>query len=486
MRVCLLTEGTYPFVRGGVSTWCQDLIAGLPEIEFIVYALIGSPGVAAEYVLPPNVSRLIAVPLYGHHGLRDYNRRDLGPQHKRTSMRALRAEFLPRFEVVLAQILTGMEHASPHALAEALAGLYEYFREHDYDWTMRRRAVWETALGFFEREPWHARFMSSLEAVELVRALYRYFIPLGIELPVADVYHSSASGLCGIGSIVAKRALGGRTLLTEHGIYLRERVLELARSGIPLSERTIKMNFFSAVARATYATSDVIAPVCSYNTRWEEFYGVDPARIDVVYNGVDEERFADLERSPERPTVAAVLRIDPLKDVPTMIASAAVVRASIPDVAFKIWGPAPDAGYFGVCKKLVAELDLGKTVEFMGPTADPAAAYADSHIVALSSISEGFPFTIIEAMMSAKPVVATDVGGVREAVDRFGFVVPPKNPQRFGEAIAHLLAHPAETKALGKEARAFALERFTQRTFLKNYRELYAARPRPALVPVTA
>lgn len=483
MRVCLFTEGTYPFVRGGVSTWCHELIAGLPDIEFVIYALVGGPGVVAEYALPPNVTRLIAVPLYGHQSLRDYNRRDLGARPKRTSRRALRADFLPRFAVVLAEIVRGMEHASPEILADSFASLYGYFRENDYDWTMRQRGVWETALAFFEREPFHARFMSSLEAVELVRSLYRYFIPLAIELPEADVYHTSASGLCGIGSIVAKRSFGARTLLTEHGVYLRERVLELARSGVPISDRTVKKNFFSAVARATYATCDTVAPVCSYNTRWEAFYGVAAERISVVYNGVDETRFVDLGRSPERPTVAAVLRIDPLKDVPTMISAAAVARRSIPNVHFKIWGPAPDPAYFELCKKLVAELDLGETVTFMGATSDVAAAYADAHVVALSSISEGFPYTIVEAMMSAKPVVATDVGGIREAVDRFGFVVPPKNPQRLGEALGALLADPVGTAALGKAARAFALERFTQTTFLRNYRALYGAPAHADRVP---
>ena len=475
MRVCLLTEGTYPFVRGGVSTWCHDLIAGLPDVEFVVYALVGGPGVVAEYTLPPNVTQLLAVPLYGHQSLRDYNRRDLGARPKATSQRKLRAEFLPRFATVLAEILRGMEHASPAVLADAFAHLYGYFRENDYDWTMRRREVWDMALAFFQGEAFHARFMSSLEAVELVRSLYRYFIPLAIELPEADVYHTSASGLCGIGSIVAKRALGARTLLTEHGVYLRERVLELARSGVPISDRTVKKNFFSAVARATYGTSDIIAPVCSYNTRWETFYGVAPERIHVVYNGVDETRFVDRARSPERPTVAAVLRIDPLKDVPTLIAAAAVVRRSLPSVHVKIWGPAPDLAYFDLCKKLVADLDLGETVTFMGSTSDVAGAYADSHVVALSSISEGFPYTIIEAMMSAKPVVATDVGGIREAVDRFGFVVPPKNPQRLGESLATLLADPVGTAALGRAARGFALERFTQSAFLENYRSLYGA-----------
>jgi polysaccharide biosynthesis protein PelF len=170
-----------------------------------------------------------------------------------------------------------------------------------------------------------------------------------------------------------------------------------------------------------------------------------------------------------------VLRIDPLKDVPTMIASAVTARAGVPNVVYKLWGPALDPEYLAICEKLIVDLDLTETVFLMGPTRDPASAYADAHVVALSSISEGFPFSIIEAMMCAKPVVATDVGGVREAVDRFGAVVPPKRPELLGGAIAALLRDPARARALGKEARAFALEHFTRSAFLDAYRSLYGS-----------
>ncbi|MGH7708002.1 MAG: GT4 family glycosyltransferase PelF [Vulcanimicrobiaceae bacterium] len=480
-----MTEGTYPYVRGGVSTWCHELVCGLPEIEFVVFALTGEPSGRVEYALPPNVSRLISVPLYGHGGLREYNGRDLGGGPRRRSSPALRERAVPLFQTLLRQVMLGMERAAPEELLDAIVGLYGYFREHDYDWTMRQPEIWETAIAHFRAQQWHARFMSSLEAIELVRALYRYLLPLAIEVPDCDVVHSSVSGLCGTTAVVAKRALGIPVLLTEHGIYLRERVLELARSGIPFSDRAVKKNLFSSIARATYSVSDVIAPVCSYNTQWERFYGVPAGRIEVVYNGVDQARFDDRDRSPDVPTVCAVIRIDPLKDVPTLISSATTVRKKIPNVRYKIWGPAPDREYEGLCKRLIRELGLEATVELMGPTSDAASAYANSHVVALSSISEGFPYSVIEAMMCAKPVVATDVGGVREAVDRFGVVVPPKRPERLGAAIAELLAEPTRARELGKRARAFALERFTQARFLGNYRELYerlayARAPAPA------
>lgn len=471
MRVCLLTEGTYPYVRGGVSTWCHELIRGFPAIDFVVYALVSNPTTTPEYELPPNVSRVLTIPLWGHERLAEYNRRDVGRGGR--SVKALRLEFLPLFETLLDQIVRGMTHASPVGLADVIGGLYAYFRENDYDWTMRRKETWDTALAFFRKEPWHVRFMTSLESIELVRSLYRFLIPLALEVPECDVVHNSASGLCGIAAVAASRKRGTPVLLTEHGVYLRERVLELARSGFPFSDRTIKKNFFSAIARAAYACSDVIAPVCRYNTRWEHYYGVPANRIEVVYNGVDADMFPDLDRSPAIPTVAAVLRFDPLKDVLTLIASAPMVRERIPNVQYCIWGPAPDPKYLDMCATLVSDLELESVVRFMGPTRDPMQAYADAHVVALSSISEGFPYAIVEAMMCAKPVVATDVGGVREAVDRYGVVVPPKHPERLGAAIADLLADLPRARELGKEGRKHALAHFTQAAFLEKYRSLY-------------
>ncbi|HXP92656.1 MAG TPA: GT4 family glycosyltransferase PelF [Candidatus Binatia bacterium] len=474
MRVCLLTEGTYPYVRGGVSTWCHDLIAGLPDIDFTVYAIAPNPSGRLEYELPPNVSRLLTVPLWGHERLSEYNQAELGKGRRARSVSALKQTFIPLFNMLLDQIVHGIEYAKPEELAYAFGELYLYFREHDYDWTMRRRETWDAALRFFSAEPWYARFMTSLEAIELVRSLYRYLIPLAIETPPADLYHSSVAGLCAIPGIAAHYVDGSPVMLTEHGIYLRERVLALARAGFPFSDRVAKKNLFSAIARATYASCDIIAPVCKYNVMWEQYYGVPMDRVRVIYNGVDASRFADRALDPPVPTVSAVLRIDPLKDVPTMIASAKVVRERIPNVRYKIWGPAPDAEYLAQCERLIDELALRDTVQLMGSTTDPASAFGDAHVCALSSISEGFPYSVIEAMMCAKPVVATDVGGVREAIDRYGAVVPPKRPDRLGEEIAKLLAQPETARALGKEARVFALANFTQASFLARYHAAYA------------
>lgn len=472
MNVCMLTEGTYPFVRGGVSTWCHELIGGLSDMQFDVYALVGNPAGHLEYTLPANVRRVLDVPLWGHERVEEYNAADVKSAGRR-SVRELRGEFVPAFRAFLTQVMLGMEAANPGELVRLCGELYKYFRVHDYDWTMRREEVWSASIDLFRTQAWHARFMTSLEAVELVRSLYRYLLPLAVELPECDVMHTSVAGLCALAGIAAKAVHGTPLVLTEHGVYLRERVLALARAGFPFSDRSVKKNLFSAIARATYAASDVIAPVCTYNTTWESFYGVPAERVRVIYNGVDQTRFAARDFWPAVPTVGAVLRIDPLKDVHTMIASAQYVKEAIPNVRYELWGPIHDRDYNESCVALRAELGLEETVHFMGPTKSPADAYANSTVVALSSISEGFPYTIIEAMMCGKPVVATDVGGIREAVGEFGTVVPPKRPERLAAALIPYLQDQTHARQAGLGGRTRALEHFTQETFLQNYRDLY-------------
>ena len=95
-------------------------------------------------------------------------------------------------------------------------------------------------------------------------------------------------------------------------------------------------------------------------------------------------------------------------------------------------------------------------------------------MVALSSISEGMPYTVIEAMMCGRPTVSTDVGGVAETVGEAGLVVPPGDPGAFAAACVELLRDPIRRTALGAAARQRALAHFTTGQMLPAYRELYA------------
>ena len=109
-----------------------------------------------------------------------------------------------------------------------------------------------------------------------------------------------------------------------------------------------------------------------------------------------------------------------------------------------------------------AGLELEETVRFLGPTNDVAGAYATGHVVLVTSISEGFPFAVVEAMMNARPVVATGVGGIPEVVSEgtTGVLVPPADPKALARAIVDLLADPERRTVMGEAAWRRVRDRF--------------------------
>jgi polysaccharide biosynthesis protein PelF len=119
------------------------------------------------------------------------------------------------------------------------------------------------------------------------------------------------------------------------------------------------------------------------------------------------------------------------------------------------------------------DLKLENNITFAGSTKEPWKAYSSADVVAIPSISEGFPFAALEAMLCGAAIVATDVGGVAEAIGECGLMVPAKAPQAMAEAISFLLKDRAAREKLGRAARARALERFTEENFLKCYEQTY-------------
>jgi glycosyltransferase involved in cell wall biosynthesis len=157
-----------------------------------------------------------------------------------------------------------------------------------------------------------------------------------------------------------------------------------------------------------------------------------------------------------------------------MIRAAAIARESIPDVEFLVYGSLDaDVPYVEECRRLIAELGLEKTFVFAGHHTKPAELYNEGDISALSSISEGFPYTVLESMACARPVVATDVGGVREALEDFGILVPPRDHEAFGQAVVKLLQSPELRVRMGRQGRETVLAHFRTEHTVGAYRKLY-------------
>jgi glycosyltransferase involved in cell wall biosynthesis len=195
-----------------------------------------------------------------------------------------------------------------------------------------------------------------------------------------------------------------------------------------------------------------------------------------VYNGVDVQLFPRAEQEPDTPTLSWAGRIDPIKDLETLIRAYALCRAEVPDLRLRLFGGVPVGGeaYKARCEKLAASLGVTDGLIWEGWIDDVARAYAVGSIVMLSSISEGFPFSLIEAMSCGRPTVSTDVGGVREAVGDTGLVVPPREPAAMAKAALELIEGGWEKRAeLGCRARQRVIDRFTLRRSVDGFRAIY-------------
>lgn len=488
-RVLLVTEGTYPVSWGGLSTWCHYLIRELPETEFSLMAVAEAPGLPLRFQLPENLVDFRPTPLWGIRNAweADRSRRfgDVVRRRRRTKERAIADDFLPGYTTLLAHVLGGAHDSA--ALVAALHAMYSFFADHDFDRTLRSRLVWEAVVEqghdlsrrLAEDHDAPRRAPAAGEIAAAWQWIYHWLFPLATVLPRVDVAHATMAGICSLVCVVAKAEHGCRFVLSEHGIYLREAYLAEHASRGSLFLKLVKLGFARCMTEAAYAEADVVAPCCDYNHRWEQRVGAVPERIRTAYYGIDADTFEPVPRTRSpggAPVVAWAGRIDPLKDLETLLHAAALVVARRPDVRFRLYGTAPpgNEGYLTRCTALHAKLELGGALTFEGYAESTAAAFAEADLVVLSSISEGFPYSTLEAMLCGKPVVATGVGGIREQVSpACGRIVRPRDPQALGEAILEIVDDMEQCEALARAARARVASLFTVERFRASHRDLY-------------
>lgn len=473
--VLLTTEGTYPFVTGGVSTWAHQLITGLEELRYEVYAVVANTNVAVRYDRPPNLAQVVHVPLWGTEDNAEFNPRPgwIARRLRRPGPR-FATEFLPAYEQLVVSVALG--NGGPDDTVAALCTLADYADRNSLKTAMRDPRTWRLFRDTLAAHPLFRR-LTTFEAIDLARSVYRYLAPLDYPPDPPAIVHASAAAFCAIPAVVLRERSGVPFLLTEHGVYYRERLLALGRHDANSPYRVFLSNFYAAVVAMAYSRADLIAPVAHFNADWEHHLGVDADKIHPLPNGVDPARFPLMRPagSGEGPlTLVAVARLERLKDIHTLLRAFAIVQRRIPGVRLSIHGPESDLAYARSCYALAEQLRLGPACRFEGPTADVGAALNAGDIAVLSSISEGFPFAAVEALMAGRPMVATEVGGVPEVIrPPYGRLVAPQRPTDLAEAICELAADRHGLAVLGDQARRAMLDGYTLETFLDGHRMLY-------------
>jgi len=493
--VLLLLEGTFPYVSGGVSSWVNQIIRGFPELSFggIFLGSRASDYGDLKYALPDNLLHLEC------HYLHDSGRRGEQPaavegdaaafarnETLHEQFRAARGGRGTRLVPLLDELLPRMadggtldERAFLHS-AQSWNAIAQNYRD---------RCTDPSFVDYF----WTVRIMHS--PLWLLAAI-------AAAAPRCRALHSISTGYAGFLGAMLSRTQKRPLILSEHGIYTKERKIDLfqstwirdnrgvfeRRGGQVAYFKDLWIRFFEALGRSCYETSDFIISLYEANRQRQIADGAPAARTQSIPNGVDVARFAPLrtQRPAAPPPVMCLIgRVVPIKDVKTFIRAMRTVVNQLPKAEGWIAGPEDeDPAYAQECRLIVESLGLQQHVRFLG-FQQMTELLPKVGLVVLSSISEALPLVTLEGFAAGVPCVSTDVGSCRQLIEGHGdedralgiagAVVRIADPQALAEAALPLLTDAEKWHAASRAGIARVERYYTQALMFAQYRGLYDA-----------
>ncbi len=480
--VCLIVEGAYPYVWGGVSHWVQRLVRAQRRLTFHIVAITADDRKRKVlYKVPPNVT--------GIHNIALQRRVEPQPAARGTDA------MVRAIEPALASFLQGGGREELRQLSDAFA------RHHvaaTLPQLLNSEAAYAMVQRMYERSVSDSSFLHYFWTWRsLVGGLCSVMLA---RLPPARVYHAVSTGYAGLA--MARATLNGNKpgVLTEHGIYTNERRIEVAMAewlrdprptsyavaDRPADLRDVWMSAFSSYSRAAYESANRIVTLFEGNQAVQQREGASPTRMTLIPNGVDVERYAGVRRAARHhvPTVALMGRVVPVKDIKTFIHAAAELRQQVPKLRVQIFGNRDeDPAYARECDDMVAFLGLQDCVEFKGHI-EAREALAEVDVLVLTSLIEAQPLVLLEAGAAGIPCVVTDVGACREVIlgrpgeypplGAGGFVTPLANPRATAQAVGQLLRDELLRARCGRALHMRVRRYYNRRMVDTAYAELYA------------
>ncbi|MBP6095352.1 MAG: GT4 family glycosyltransferase PelF [Methyloversatilis sp.] len=491
--VALLLEGTFPYVSGGVSSWVNQIIRAFPDLTFAV-VFIGSRRSDygdMRYTLPDNVTHIET----------HYLHEDLGSGASAHDRKTGRPGDAAGFDCMasLHDAFRG-DDGDVHELFGAACRDIQPGGRVGLEDFLRSEASWDIVTDRYRKYCSDPSFVDYFWTVRIMHQPLWQLARVAHQLVPAKVYHSVSTGYAGFLGAMLAQSTGRPLVLSEHGIYTKERKIDLyqnewirdnrnvfQKDSSELSYfRQLWIRFFEWLGRLTYAAADPIIALYEINRLRQVADGADAARTRNIPNGVAIGKLAPLraQRTAEVPRVLCLIgRVVPIKDIKTFIRAMRRVANRMPDVQGWIAGPADeDAAYAEECLNLVDSLGLGDTVHFLGMQKIDELM-PKIGVVVLSSISEALPLVLLEGFAAGVPAVATDVGSCRQLIDGLGAedealgsagrVVGIADPQALADAALDLLGDDAAWTAAQQAGIARVERYYSDARMFGSYREVY-------------
>lgn len=465
MRICLICEGSYPYVAGGVSGWVQMLCQNLSDIEFVIWSIATTREEMSEYKyqLPSNVAEVRTIYLGDDTFNKGYKKVRLLPEEREVLKKLVTynqgdiewketLEFIKKYKEKLVDILMG---------------------EDFYQICLDVYCQTDKTEPFVEFL-WNFRGM--------------YFPLMDIltgDVLKADIYHSLSTGYAGILGSVASYIEEKPYIVSEHGIYTREREEDIIRSDwVNGGFKELWIDFFKKISTIAYQQAGVVTSLFQVNKSLQIELGCPEEKIRLIPNGVDVSDYEELLPQGKLGEggfhIATVLRVVPIKDVKTMILAFEYVREQVPDVHLAILGGYDESPeYYEECLEMIDSLQI-QNVKFYGQV-EVKDYMPDIDLLLLSSISEGQPLAMLEGMAAGIPFVSTNVGDCKKLLEgneddhlgKAGIVVPVMDSKAMADAILSFIKHPEQLKKMGEVGRKRVEQYYKKESFLQQYRKLY-------------
>ncbi|MEO2083481.1 MAG: GT4 family glycosyltransferase PelF [Desulfurobacteriaceae bacterium] len=485
--VLLVAEGTYPYIRGGVSTWIHQLITSLSEFSFGILFL-GSrredySGI--QYEIPKNVLFIKEFYLFD-----EFNEQD------KSEPKALKKN---------ENLLKKLRYLHQQ-LKRNSTDLPEYFHKKDFflreikkEEFLHGKTSWEficeSYMNFAEDLP----FVDYFWTVRNIHSPLWKIASIVEEAGNFGLVHSPSTGYAGFLASLIKNSYNSPFILTEHGIYIKERKIDILNSdwiqdrrffyqkeyGEIDHLREMWINFFIDLGKITYKAASTIISLFEDARKVQISLGAPIEKTKVIPNGVKIEVYEKARKNQDRlPVIALIGRVVPIKDIKTFIKAMRIVVDRNSSVEGWIIGPTDeDPDYFEECKKLIEVLNLENNIKFLGfqRTSDILGKFK---LTTLTSISEGMPLVILESFAAGIPCVATDVGSCRQLIygglneedrklGRAGRIATVANPGDVAKGYLELLENEDEWQKCSRVAFERVSRFYRFEMFINSYRKLY-------------